>query len=96
VQFSKKDGSFTKSDDIIKLYEGYLSELKPNQQLHIMGVHETGEKNIKGFTESMSKDFISNYFGGKVMEWEDFDNYFQVIFTVKTMPEKGKYKMRFG
>ncbi len=92
-QFSKKNETFLRADDIIQIYDGLKKEAdKKGAQIHIYGVHLTGTRNIKGFNEGLTTAEITDYFNNKLKGWQDFDRYTQIIITLKIPKQKTKHR----
>jgi hypothetical protein len=91
-QFYKTDKSYTKGEDIANLLhelEVSLENKKKTEdyRIHIIGIHKTGEKVLKDFDHEYDFDEFIDYFDNKVKHWKDFDDFFQVIFTIESKPK---------
>ncbi len=95
-QFYKKDKSYMRGKDIAEvldnLEKAYQKKGIMNARFHILGVHTTGEKELKSFDEDYDEDEFIDYFKNKVQGWKHFDDFFQVEISVDVPTQKHKYK----
>lgn len=94
--YSKDKKTMLDSEDISEIMEGLEKTFKNDKDVrfHIIGIHKTGEKQLKGFTEEWDSDEWIDYFKNKVKSYELFDSFFQVEITVEVPPQV-KTKFQF-
>lgn len=96
-QYHYKDNkTMLTSHDIAEIMEGLEKSFKKykNVRFHILGIHKTGEKQLKGFSEEWDEDEWIDYFKNRVKTYKEFDEFFQIEITTE-IPKQAKHKFHY-